>query len=324
MSSGTRLMPQRFLVDTAGTFEIYPYHGRPDSAPNIVIKNPDGTTLQASTAMTMASATTTSATGPTNKKFLTLTAVTGFNVGERAYLKNNLGQIEYADIASVNSSTKVVGFEHELRFTYASGDTVAPHRVTYSLTTTHTDTAAKGYTAIVSYSVGSVAKQEKVLFHVRNNVFVSRLQTEDLFDTITDLNRSIHTNSLMQVIRSAFEELYMDLEDQNLDLDRFRSGFFETVHKYRTILLLARRWLATQPDLKEFYDEIKLQHDDLFKKMTDRIHYYDANDDNVVDSTELSDRTGYQALVGSEEYDNPTGADVLTDDELIANNDPQY
>jgi hypothetical protein len=314
------IIPQRFLKGKAGTFKFLPHFGRPDAAPNIILYEPDGTELQASAATTMATATTTDATAPdaSNDRLMSVTATSSFSVGDVAYAINNLSQIEYPIVSGIDSSGENLYFDRDLVNTYANGDTVAKHECTYALTTTHTATSGKYYSALVQYDVNSVTYYERIPFHVRNRVFQSRLRTQDLYDVFPDLDQSLVDKSYDKQIAAAFDRIYMDLESIGIDLDKFRGGFFEQAHLYRTMVIVGERWILNQAGIEEWYSVMVDRYNELFEKLTDRITYYDSDDDGVADTAEHRHETGYNARPGSFLEANPLGWD---DDQIKAEDD---
>ncbi len=99
----------------------------------------------------------------------------------------------------------------------------------------------------------------------------------------------------------------MDLESDRLDLDLFRGGFFEQAHLYRTLVIIGERWILNQAGIEEWYAVQVDRYNELYLKLTDRVSYYDANDDDIVTSDEIHKRTGYFAAPATFEETNPLG-----------------
>jgi hypothetical protein len=133
-----------------------------------------------------------------------------------------------------------------------------------------------------------------------------------------DLDQSLVDKSYDKQIAAAFDRIYMDLESIGIDLDKFRGGFFEQAHLYRTMVIVGERWILNQAGIEEWYSVMVDRYNELFEKLTDRITYYDSDDDGVADTAEHRHETGYNARPGSFLEANPLGWD---DDQIKAEDD---
>jgi hypothetical protein len=166
------LMAPRLEVlkdDTTARVYFYPDEGRPASTPSVAIHDENGNviTAAATTNVTLSTAnTTTSASAAVGAQSITLTAVTGFEVGKTYLLTNALSQKEWITIRSINASTKVVGLDERLEYLHASGATVVGCYFYRTLQAAETANLEQGWRAIATYAVSSINHTRRTYFDV--------------------------------------------------------------------------------------------------------------------------------------------------------------
>ena len=121
-------MPAQIEIvkDTPGQrIYFYPQEGRPDSTPEVEIKDKYGSTLSDSSTdyVTLDSVNTTiAAAASKNDMELALTSVAGIEVSKTYLAINSLQQREWLRVYAINSSTNVITVDEKLEYDYEIGD----------------------------------------------------------------------------------------------------------------------------------------------------------------------------------------------------------
>lgn len=313
--------PQKYLKDFSGVFKFDPNFGKPSAGVTVTLLDTDGSTeIQAAASMTAGQSTTfdaASGASETNPYLINVTSESGFVQGDRVLLENSDGQSEIVQIVKVD--TGVLTAARKLQYDYAATDDVTVTTYTYSITSTHTATAAKFYTAVLNYASGGVNYREVLAWHVKERIYYNTLKEDDLFRMFPDLDQYRVLNQNFQgVIDSAFDHCVSDLEAMSLDIDNMLPGRLEVAQSYKAIEIILRRYSMNNPEIFDTLIEYKEEYEKHFNKLTEITSYYDTDEDAATDSDEVLVDQWHRADPDSYETYNPWNqdSDVLTPEEL--------
>lgn len=169
---------------------FYPPEGRPTSTPSVAVKDSSGSTVTAAatTYVTLDSVNTTvGTTGAVGDSSLVLTSVAGLEWRQSYLVTNALAQQEWVRVASINTSTRAVGFDEPLQYAHASGSTFVGTRFYYTLQTAEVDELVELYRARATYAVGGLNHVLEVPFDVVLTPLSSPLSVEFIKRRMPDI-----------------------------------------------------------------------------------------------------------------------------------------
>jgi len=157
-------MNQRYLVDKTGTLYFYPPELAVPSSAKVTLYKPAGGDLQAEDDATADSVSTTvAAAASRGARSFTVASASGIAAGVR-YLLEEGGDIAAVTVDKISGTT--IYIEGRLPFDLTDSSTFKGYRLTYSLTTTHTDDKADNYRADWQYTADGVTQYHSSYFDV--------------------------------------------------------------------------------------------------------------------------------------------------------------
>lgn len=293
------MRPQLRLA-AGGTVTYRPPDDQRPSAASAALYAPDGTVITAVLSVTTDSVnTTTAALATEGGGSLTLTSVTGVEVGEYYRVQDALGRFEVVRVVSVDPDSKVVQVMRGLRHGYASGSTFQGTRLSVTLTGSELDEIGEGYEIRWAYTAGGVSTTAVQLVDCVRSPWPSRIVSS------ADLDRA---GLARELARNAREELLFGDELRSAELmvreailargrrpDRFR-GFaafvpvvLEAVHleRARTGLSIPGAW---QNDPTEYRKMRRADFERLLGQALANTRDYDEDQDGTVTATERDRR----------------------------------
>ena len=135
------------------------------NTPTVTLLQSSGATIVASQNATKGPSTTLDGAAAAGATTVPVAATTSINVGDRLWLINTAGQSEEVVVASVTAGASFTT-RNKLKYTYASGDTVASRKVSVAITAEQATTVLKNCQARWAYESGSQAYAEQSTFHI--------------------------------------------------------------------------------------------------------------------------------------------------------------
>ena len=177
-------MPARIeVVKDISDQRIYfkPQEGRPSATPSVALKDRYGSIVAAASTsnVTLDTVNTTvSVAGAKNDMSLTLTAVTGIQVGRSYLITNSLGQKEWFRVYAVNASTKIVESDEKLEFVHDTAATFQSTTFYRTLTDTEVNTLAEMQRARATYTFDSMDYTQEINFDICLTPLINPLTVE--------------------------------------------------------------------------------------------------------------------------------------------------
>lgn len=272
-------MPRlQYTKGVAGTLEFYAPEGIPDSSASLTIYTSGTSELTGSwpATVTLTSATTTlSSAASRYAESVAVVDGSSFVVGQR-YTINDNGQLLEVRISRIDSNTLYL--DQPLSFDVASGATIASHRYTYSLTTTHTANLRRRLRAVWSYDVDSIAHAHHQYFSIVNEPFTISLSEEEIeahdlaFGEYADPN-----GAWKKLIGGAHDEIERMLRSRQLspDLIRDRDGLKDAL-----IFCFLSKFYGSAPGQRERADMWLERCVNTVAQVIESRAWYDVDDDH--------------------------------------------
>jgi len=286
----------RFRQDTTGTLEFYPPEKAVPSSATVTLRHPGGSELQASASATIDSvATTLAAAASRGDRLVSVASATGITRGDR-YLVATDGDAAVLRVARVDGTD--IYLSTPLEFDLDSGSAFSGYKLSYSLTTTHTDTRADNYVAAWAYTADGEARYREQTWDVIDETGWYPTTMNDVveeYDNLPDVLKPHQFDGDM-LLRNAWDKHVVPmLRAAHIDDARIKNKErLIPLHcaLVNWVVLKSRAYVSSDvrgDEADRAYADVEMQHSRL---MAD-LGWYDDDSDGQVDETETGTiRTG--------------------------------
>lgn len=284
-------MKQRFREDAAGTLRFSPPQGPPITSATIEIYGPGNDTVQASDTATLPAVNTAlnmASGAAAGSKTLTLDATTSIAPLTDYWLGTvDTDTLELVNVRTIDSATAVT-LNEGLVYDHDDNEEFRGGELSYSLTSTHTQTSDENYRAEWGYTVGSIAYTATQLFDVSTRVFVITVTAAQLRVHIPPSLRSQApgVGSLSEFVAEAEEDIIRQLRRAGYKPDRVRDpAQFEYLAVLGTRRFLLERQADADPDFIDRLEDTRQQYENEWGRiLSTGLSWYDADEDLTTDT----------------------------------------
>lgn len=274
-------MKIRVKEDTAGTLWHYPSQHKQATSATVTIYNSAGTEIQASTAATVDSVSTTLASDTARgARQIAVASATGITAGVKYMLVDSGRELEI-EVRSVSGTT--VYLVQPLTFAASSGATVKGHRLTYALTTTHTQNKDDNYRAHWSYVIATVTYTEDSLFDVVAAVEYYPTTIRDVIARHPRIADLLQTHDLdgFELLRTSWQQRVIpQMDAKGLRIERIKD--LSNLIPYHVAIInemIAEHEAMIDGDRITQLDIARQNSDNMLALYSTDVDWYDEDDD---------------------------------------------